>query len=59
MNDFRDPRLHHLRLDFKRESVMPNKIDFASNQAAFKAAIEEIIKYNCFINEYNYLQNIA
>lgn len=59
MMDFRDPRLHHLKREYSRAQMMPHKITFANDQAAFQAALDEIIKFNNFINEYNYILEIV
>jgi hypothetical protein len=57
--DFRDPRLHHLRLDYSRSKLHPENITFANNPEAFKVAVDEIIKFNNYINEFNYVLEVA
>lgn len=59
MTDFRDPRLHHLRLSYSREKLQPTNITFAKDPKAFKAALDEIIKFNNYINEFNYVLEVA
>ena len=53
---FQDPRLMHLKPNYTREQLQLNNISFVNNPSAFKAALDEIIKYNNFVNEYNYCQ---
>jgi len=56
MFTYRDPRLRHLNKDFRREELQVSKLDLtASKQDKFKSAIDEIIKFNCFTNEFNYM----
>jgi len=38
---------------------MPHMITFAHNPGAFQAALDEIIKFNNFTNEYNYILEIV
>jgi hypothetical protein len=59
MADFRDPRLHHLRFDYSREKFQQKNITFTNDTRAYKAALDEIIKYNNFVNEFNYVLEIA
>lgn len=53
---FMDPRLQHLKPGFTRESLQIENISFVENQDAFRAALDEIIKFNCYVNEFNYMQ---
>ena len=55
---FKDPRLRHLNKGFRREEQQVREVDFADDPGAFKAAIDEIIKFNCFTNEFNYVHEL-
>jgi hypothetical protein len=57
---FKDPRLHHLNSEFRRESLQIRHLDKFSDQPQnLAAAIDEIIKFNCDINEFNYMHDLA
>ena len=45
-----------MKPNYSRESLQLENISFANNPHAFKAALDEIIKYNNFVNEFNYCQ---
>jgi hypothetical protein len=52
---YKDPRLQHLKADFRRSKLMPENISFVHNQADYYHALDEIIKHNCYNNEFNYM----
>lgn len=54
---FKDPRLRHLNSNFKRDELQVEFIDFG-NQDGIKKAIDQIIKFNCMTNEFNYILDI-
>jgi hypothetical protein len=54
---FKDPRLRHLNKDFKREELQVDFVDFG-NKEGIKQAIDQIIKFNCMTNEFNYILDI-
>ena len=54
---FKDPRLRHLNTNFKREELQVEFIQFG-NQDGIKHAIDEIIKFNCMTNEFNYILDV-
>lgn len=56
---FKDPRLHHLNASFTRENLQIKNFDFSDEPESLKAAFDEIIKLNCNINEFNYIQELA
>ena len=45
-----------MKPNFSRESLHIEKISFANNPDAFRAALDEIIKFNAYVNEFNYVQ---
>ena len=53
---FNDPRLQHLKVNYTREHLQPENVNFAANPEAYRAALDEIIKYNQYVNEYNFVQ---
>ena len=55
---FRDPRLHHLNSSFSRDSLQVN-LDFCDNPITLKNAFDDIIKLNCLINEFNYMNDLS
>lgn len=59
LEDYRDPRLQHLKLDYSRRKLQPDNISFANDESAYRVAIDEIIKFNNFINEFNYVLEVA
>jgi len=56
---FQDPRLQHLKVNYTRESLQPERLSFVHNEQAYRAALDELIKYNQYVNEFNYLQEFA
>ena len=57
MFTFKDPRLRHLNNNFKRDELQVEFVDFG-NQDGIKKAIDQIIKFNCMTNEFNYILDI-
>ena len=41
--------------EFSRSKLQPDKIEFVDDKAAFYVAMDEIIKHNCYSNEFNYM----
>jgi len=61
MFSYKDPRLRHLNESFKRKElqVLPASIELTgSQQEEYRVALEEIIKFNCFTNEFNYMHEL-
>ena len=54
---FKDPRLRHLNNNFKREELQVEFVQFG-NQDGIKKAIDQIIKFNCMTNEFNYILDV-
>eukprot|EP00347_Sterkiella_histriomuscorum_P022899 403336739 len=55
---YKDPRLRHLNKNFKREELQIHNIDFVLDKTEFQAAIDDIIKFNCHTNEFNYMHEV-
>ena len=57
---FKDPRLHHLNAGFSRSDLQIRNIEqFSDDPVKLAAAIDDIIKFNCEVNEYNYMNDLA
>ena len=57
---FKDPRLHHLNAGFSRSELQIRNIEqFSDDPVKLAAAIDDIIKFNCEVNEYNYMNDLA
>ncbi|CDW73821.1 UNKNOWN [Stylonychia lemnae] len=56
--EYKDPRLRHLNKNFSREELQVRNLDFVNDKVGFKAAIDEIIKFNCQVNEFNYMHDL-
>jgi len=57
---YKDPRLHHLNSSFSRDSLKISAFeDFTNDPIKLEAALDEIIKFNCSVNEFNYMNDLA
>ena len=45
-----------MNASFSRDSLQIKKFDFSNDPDSLQAALDEIIKLNCNINEFNYMQ---
>jgi hypothetical protein len=54
---FKDPRLRHLNNNFKREELQVEFVQFG-NQDGIRKAIDQIIKFNCMTDEFNYILDV-
>jgi hypothetical protein len=55
--EFKDPRLRHMNKHFKRDELQVSFSGF-SGVDEVKSAIDDIIKYNCSVLEFNYIQEL-
>ena len=55
---YKDPRLRHLNTNFKREELQIKNWDNVPDKLGFRAAIDDMITFNCHVNEFNYMHEI-